>query len=82
MPEATYQVRVSGVIPAELLSELDNLTVSVEPLMVGCDTTEHTKSTDVKSDGTVVKKETKTTQNPDGSVTKTETKDVNKPANP
>jgi|tagenome__1003787_1003787.scaffolds.fasta_scaffold20617439_1 hypothetical protein len=31
MPEATYQVRVSGVIPAELLSELDNLTVSVEP---------------------------------------------------
>ncbi|BFU43221.1 hypothetical protein [Krasilnikovia sp. MM14-A1004] len=31
MPEATYQVRVSGVIPAELLKELQDLTVSVEP---------------------------------------------------
>jgi hypothetical protein len=31
MPEATYQVRVSGVIPAELLVELRDLTVSVEP---------------------------------------------------
>jgi hypothetical protein len=31
MPEATYQVRVSGVLPAELLSELRDLTVSVEP---------------------------------------------------
>ena len=31
MPQATYQVRVSGVIPAELLSELRDLTVSVEP---------------------------------------------------
>jgi len=31
MPEATYQVRVSGLIPAELLSELRDLTVSVEP---------------------------------------------------
>jgi hypothetical protein len=31
MPEATYQVRVSGAIPAELLAELHNLTVSVEP---------------------------------------------------
>jgi hypothetical protein len=31
MPEATYQVRVSGVIPAELLAELRDLTVSVEP---------------------------------------------------
>ena len=31
MPEATYQVRVSGVIPADLLSELRDLTVSVEP---------------------------------------------------
>jgi hypothetical protein len=31
MPEATYQVRVSGPIPAELLAELRNLTVIVEP---------------------------------------------------
>ncbi|WP_412736679.1 hypothetical protein [Krasilnikovia sp. MM14-A1259] len=31
MPEASYQVRVSGVIPAELLRELQDLTVSVEP---------------------------------------------------
>jgi hypothetical protein len=31
MPEATYQVRVSGVIPEELLAELRDLTVSVEP---------------------------------------------------
>ncbi|MEV0902601.1 hypothetical protein [Actinoplanes sp. NPDC049802] len=31
MPEPTYQVRVSGVIPDELLTELRDLTVSVEP---------------------------------------------------
>ncbi|MCA2211468.1 hypothetical protein [Jidongwangia harbinensis] len=31
MLEASYQVRVAGVIPAELLSELHDLTVSVEP---------------------------------------------------
>jgi hypothetical protein len=31
MPEATYQVRVSGAIPAELLADLQDLTVSVEP---------------------------------------------------
>jgi hypothetical protein len=31
MPNATYQVTVSGAIPAELLAELHNLTVSVEP---------------------------------------------------
>jgi hypothetical protein len=31
MKEATYQVRVSGVIPPELLAELRHLTVSVEP---------------------------------------------------
>ena len=52
------------------------------PLLVGCDTVEHSKSVDVKDDGTVVKKETKTTENPDGSVTKTEKKDVDKPGNP
>jgi hypothetical protein len=31
MLQASYQVRVAGVIPAELLSELRDLTVSVEP---------------------------------------------------
>jgi hypothetical protein len=31
MVEPTYQVRVSGVIPAELLAELQDLTVRVEP---------------------------------------------------
>ncbi|MFI1996391.1 hypothetical protein [Actinoplanes sp. NPDC020271] len=31
MPDPTYQVRVSGVIPDELLDELRDLTVSVEP---------------------------------------------------
>ena len=31
MPDATYQVRVAGVIPDELLAELHDLTVSVEP---------------------------------------------------
>ena len=31
MLRSSYEVRVSGVIPAELLSELRDLTVSVEP---------------------------------------------------
>ncbi|NMO52267.1 hypothetical protein HH310_13805 [Actinoplanes sp. TBRC 11911] len=31
MTDATYQVRVSGLIPDELLSELQDLKVSVEP---------------------------------------------------
>ena len=31
MTDATYQVRVSGVIPEEMLEELRDLTVSVEP---------------------------------------------------
>jgi len=31
MPEVTYQVRVSGAIPAELIADLHDLTVSVEP---------------------------------------------------
>jgi len=31
MLEASYQVRVAGLIPAELLAELRDLTVSVEP---------------------------------------------------
>jgi hypothetical protein len=31
MTATTYRVRVSGTIPAELLPELDDLTISVEP---------------------------------------------------
>jgi hypothetical protein len=31
MPEVIYQVRVSGAIPADLLADLHDLTVSVEP---------------------------------------------------
>jgi len=31
MPETTYQVRISGTLPPELLPELADLTVSVEP---------------------------------------------------
>ena len=31
MHEATYQVRISGTIPAELMVELQDLTVTVEP---------------------------------------------------
>lgn len=31
MLEASYQVRIAGVVPAELLAELHDLTVSVEP---------------------------------------------------
>ena len=31
MTDRTYEVRVSGTIPAELLPELANLTISVRP---------------------------------------------------
>jgi hypothetical protein len=31
MLETSYQVRIAGEIPAELLAELQDLTVSVEP---------------------------------------------------
>jgi hypothetical protein len=31
MLEASYQVRIAGELPAELLAELRDLTVSVEP---------------------------------------------------
>lgn len=31
MVDATYQVRVAGVIPDELLAELQGVTVNVEP---------------------------------------------------
>jgi hypothetical protein len=37
--DATYQVRVAGVLPAELLSEIQDLTVRVEPpetVLHGC----------------------------------------------
>jgi hypothetical protein len=64
-----------------VITSLMALSFTGVPMFVaiGCDTTEHSKSTEVKDDGTVVKKESKTTENPDGSVTKTETKDVEKP---
>jgi hypothetical protein len=48
-------------------------------LIVGCDTVEEEKKVEVKDDGTVVKEQTKTTENADGSVTKTEEKKVDKP---
>jgi hypothetical protein len=31
MAETTYEVRISGVVPAELSAELEDLTISVEP---------------------------------------------------
>ena len=31
MPHETYQVRISGLIPADMVAELRGLTVSVEP---------------------------------------------------
>jgi hypothetical protein len=31
MPQPTYEVRVAGMIPAGLLSELHDLTITVEP---------------------------------------------------
>lgn len=31
MPAATYQVRISGTVPAELLADLPDLAVIVEP---------------------------------------------------
>jgi hypothetical protein len=31
MPEANYQVRISGTLPDDVLAELQDLTVSVEP---------------------------------------------------
>jgi len=31
MPQAEYQIRVSGTLPAELLTELGSLDVTVEP---------------------------------------------------
>jgi hypothetical protein len=62
------------IVPLMLVS-----FAGVPAFINGCDTVEHSKSTEVKDDGTVVKKETKTQENPDGSVTKTEKKDVDRP---
>ena len=46
----------------------------------GCDRdVSKTETTKVKSDGTVVKKEQKVTENSDGSVTKTESQKVDRP---
>jgi hypothetical protein len=53
--------------------------VAIPAGIIGCDTTEETKKVDVKDDGTVVKEQTKTTENADGSVTKTQEKKVDKP---
>jgi hypothetical protein len=53
--------------------------VSPLALTAGCDTVEEEKKVEVKDDGTVVKEQTKTTENVDGSVTKTEEKKVDKP---
>ena len=50
--------------------------------LVGCaEETSRETQTKVKDDGTVVKKEQKTTEGADGTVTKTETKSVDKAEN-
>jgi ABC-type uncharacterized transport system auxiliary subunit len=52
------------------------------PFLAGCEKdVSKTETTRVKSDGTVVKQESKTTEGADGSVTKTETKKVDRPDN-
>ena len=52
------------------------------PALVGCEETVTTdREVDVKKDGTVVKEETKVTEQPDGTVKKTETKSVDRPNN-
>lgn len=62
-----------------ILASMLGVSLAGVPALVGCDReVEHSKTVDVKDNGTVVKKETKTTENADGSVTKTESKDVNK----
>ena len=63
-----------------LMTPLIALALIVSPLAVtGCDTVEEERKVEVKDDGTVVKEQTKTTENADGSVTKTEEKKVDKP---
>ena len=62
------------------INSLMALAVVAAPFsMIGCDTVEEEKKVEVKDDGTVVKEQTKTTENADGSVTKTEEKKVDKP---
>ena len=62
------------------INSLLALALCASPLaIVGCDTVEEDKKVEVKDDGTVVKEQTKTTENADGSVTKTEEKKVDKP---
>ena len=65
----------------QLLTPILVLALTSAPLglVVGCDTVEEEKKVEVKDDGTVVKEQTKTTENADGSVTKTEEKKVDKP---
>ena len=61
-----------------LVSVLDLAAMSIG--MVGCDREiEHSKSTEVKRDGTVETKEKTVTQNPDGTKTVTEEKSETKP---
>jgi hypothetical protein len=63
-----------------LMASLLGVSLAGVPILAGCDRdVEHSKTVDVKDDGTAVKKETKVTENADGSVTKKETKDVAKP---
>jgi len=61
-----------------LLAVLAALAISF--VTTGCDrTVNHTESEKVKSDGTVEKKESTTTQSPDGSTKKEDTKSTEKP---
>ena len=68
-------MRRSLIMPFVLISFVGLPLAAV----TGCDTVEETKKVDVKDDGTVVKEQSKTTENVDGSVTKTEEKKVDKP---
>ncbi len=62
-----------------LISSLMTVSLAGVPVLSGCDRdVAHTRTEDVKSDGTAVTKDTKVTKNADGSVTKTESKDVSK----
>jgi hypothetical protein len=50
------------------------------PFLAGCEKeVSKTETTKVKDDGTVIKRESKTTEGSDGTVTKTETKKVDRP---
>lgn len=61
-----------------LVSVLD--LAGVPMCMVGCDREiEHTKSTEIKRDGTVESKEKTVTQNPDGTITEEKSESKTKP---